>query len=82
MKIAIYGGSFNPPHCGHVEAARTIADTLKPDKLLIIPASIPPHKELAEGSPNAEERLLLAKMAFAEIPGAEVCDIEIRREMA
>lgn len=80
MKIAIYGGSFNPPHCGHVEAARTIADTLKPDKLLIIPASIPPHKELAEGSPDAEERLLLAKMAFAEIPGAEVCDIEIRRE--
>ena len=80
MRIAIYGGSFNPPHCGHVEAARTIADTLKPDKLLIIPASIPPHKELAEGSPSAKERLLLTQMAFADIPGAEVCDIEILRE--
>ena len=80
MKIAIYGGSFNPPHCGHVEAARTIVDTLKPDKLLIIPASLPPHKELAENSPSPEERLRLAKLAFAEVPGAEVCNIEILRE--
>ena len=44
MKIVIYGGSFNPPHCGHVEAAMTISEQLKPDKLLIIPANIPPHK--------------------------------------
>ncbi len=37
MKIAIYGGSFNPPHRGHVEAARTISRELKPDKFYIIP---------------------------------------------
>lgn len=80
MKIAIYGGSFNPPHTGHVEAAKTVAEQLKPDKLLIIPASIPPHKELAEGSPSAEERLELTRLAFAEVPGAEVSDIEILRE--
>lgn len=80
MKIAIYGGSFNPPHCGHVEAARTIAEALKPDKLLIIPASIPPHKELAKNSPSAEKRLLMTRMAFSEIEGAEVSDIEILRE--
>ena len=48
MKIVIYGGSFNPPHCGHVEAAFAVSECLKPDKMLIIPASIPPHKELAE----------------------------------
>jgi len=80
MKIAIFGGSFNPPHIGHIEAARTLVEALKPDKLLIIPASIPPHKELAENSPSAEERLLLARLAFSEIPEAEVLDIEIHRE--
>ena len=80
MKIVIYGGSFNPPHCGHVEAAMTLSEELKPDKLLIIPANIPPHKELAEGSPSAQERLLLTKLAFSDIPEAEVTDIEIHRE--
>lgn len=80
MKIAIYGGSFNPPHCGHVEAAYSVQENLMPDKLLIIPASIPPHKELAEGSPDAAERLELARLAFAEVPNAEVSDIEIMRE--
>lgn len=80
MKIVIYGGSFNPPHCGHVEAAMTLSEELKPDKLLIIPANIPPHKELAEGSPSAQERLLLTKLAFVDIPEAEVTDIELHRE--
>lgn len=80
MKIAIYGGSFNPPHCGHIEAARTVAEVLEPDKLIIIPASMPPHKELAGGSPDARERLELTRLAFAEIPNAEVSDIEILRE--
>lgn len=80
MKIAIYGGSFNPPHRGHVEAARTISRELKPDKFYIIPSNIPPHKELAEGSPDAEERLRLCALAFEDIPGAELTDMEIRRE--
>ncbi|MDO4816212.1 MAG: nicotinate (nicotinamide) nucleotide adenylyltransferase [Bacillota bacterium] len=80
MKIAIYGGSFNPPHCGHVEAAKAVSEALKPDKLLIIPASIPPHKEMAANSASAEERLLLSKLAFENIPNAEVCDIELHRQ--
>ena len=80
MRIVFYGGSFNPPHCGHVEAAMTISELLKPDKLLIIPSNIPPHKELAEGSPDAQERLLLTKLAFADVPQAEVTDLELHRE--
>ena len=80
MKVAIYGGSFNPPHNGHVEAARTILAELAPDRLLVIPASIPPHKELAAQSPSAEERLLLTRLAFSELPDTEVSDIEILRE--
>lgn len=80
MRIVFYGGSFNPPHCGHIEAAMTISELLKPDKLLIIPSNIPPHKELAEGSPDAQERLLLTKLAFADVPQAEVTDLELHRE--
>ena len=80
MKIAIYGGSFNPPHLGHVEAANTIVNEICPDRLFIIPASIPPHKALAEGSPSADERFFLTQLAFFSVPGAEVLDIELYRE--
>lgn len=80
MKIAIYGGSFNPPHLGHVEAARTVASALAPDRLLIVPASVPPHKELADGSPTAQQRLELCRLAFADIPGAEISEMELRRD--
>ncbi len=80
MKIAVYGGSFNPPHLGHIEAARTVAASLHPDKFLIIPANIPPHKEMFEGSPLPEERMSLCKLAFSSVPGAELSDMEITRE--
>ena len=80
MKIAIYGGSFNPPHLGHVEAVRTVASVLAPDRLLIVPASVPPHKELADGSPTAQQRLELCRLAFTGIPGAEISEMELRRE--
>ena len=80
MRIAIYGGSFNPPHIGHIEAARTVSESLRPDRLLIVPACTPPHKSLADGSPTAEQRLELCRIAFEGIPNAEVSDIELRRE--
>lgn len=80
MRIAIYGGSFNPPHLGHVEAAMTVFSEVQPDRFFIIPASIPPHKALAEGSPSAEERFFLTQLAFFSIPDAEVLDIELFRE--
>ena len=80
MRIAIYGGSFNPPHIGHAEAARAAAETLKPDKFLIIPTSTPPHKQLEKNSPGPEQRLEFCRLAFADIPGVEVSDMEIRRE--
>ena len=76
MRIAVYGGSFNPPHLGHAEAARTVYEELKPDIFLIVPANIPPHKEV----PTAAQRLELCRLAFEDIPGVIVSDIETNRE--
>ena len=79
-RVGIYGGSFNPPHFGHSLAAREMTDRLGLDRLLIVPAAVPPHKALPDGSPGAADRLELCRLAFAGIPKAEVCDLELRRE--
>ncbi len=83
MKIGIYGGTFNPPHLGHLTAAAAAVATLKLDKLLLIPASIPPHKALPEGSATAEQRLEMTRMAGAQMglgDRVEVLDLELRRQ--
>ncbi len=72
MRVAFYGGSFNPPHPAHVRACRLACESLRPDKLLVIPAAIPPHKPLPEGSPDAAERMELTRIAFRDVPEAEV----------
>lgn len=82
MNIGIYGGTFNPPHLGHVQAAKTAIAALKLDKLILIPAALPPHKELPEGTPSPERRLeMTAKMADAMAMSGtvEVSDLELRR---
>ena len=83
MKIGIYGGTFNPPHLGHVTAARAAAELLKLDKLLLVPAGLPPHKNLPAGSPTPQQRLEMTRLA-AEQTGlggrVEVADLEVHRE--
>ena len=79
MRIGIYGGTFNPPHIGHVHAAREAARMLELDRLLIIPDNVPPHKELPAGSPANGQRLEMARLAFGAIPCAEVSDMELCR---
>ncbi len=82
MKIGIYGGTFNPPHLGHITAARAVFETLKLDKLLIVPDGQPPHKDLPPDSPSPEQRLALTRLA-ADYMGlgdrVEVSDIELRQ---
>ncbi|MBP3582894.1 MAG: nicotinate (nicotinamide) nucleotide adenylyltransferase [Clostridia bacterium] len=78
MRLGIYGGTFSPPHSGHVNAARSFTESMKLDKLLIIPTFIPPHKEFREEA-SCEERLEMCRLAFRDIPVAEVSDIEIKR---
>lgn len=83
MKIGIYGGTFNPPHLGHLAAAKTAIEVLGLDRLLLIPAAIPPHKVLPEGTPPPEHRLSMAeKMADALLRPkvVQVSTLELERE--
>ena len=79
FRIGIFGGSFSPPHLGHKKAAEVFSSQMKLDKLLIMPAFIPPHKQLAE-SASVDDRMEMCKVAFADVEKAEVSDIEIRRQ--
>ena len=83
VKIGVYGGTFNPPHLGHLTAARAVFDLLKLDKLLLVPAGMPPHKALPEGSPTPEQRLEMTRLAGEQLglgDRVEVLDLELRRE--
>ena len=79
MRIAIFGGSFNPPHKGHLNSALYAARQLKPDRFLVIPDFQPPHKDLEEGSPTPAQRLDLCRLNFAAVPNAECSELEIHR---
>ena len=81
MKIGIYGGTFNPPHLGHMAAAQAAVAALGLDKLLLIPAAIPPHKALPSGTPPQEERLAMVEK-WADVMGGhvEVSALELERE--
>lgn len=82
MKIGIYGGTFNPPHLGHLTAARAVFELLGLDLLLLIPAGLPPHKELPAGSPTAEQRLEMTRLAGEQLglgDKVRTLDIELER---
>ena len=79
-RIGIYGGTFNPPHIGHISAARQAADLLRLDKLLLIPDRIAPHKQLPEDSATAQQRLRMLEIAAAGIENVQVSDMELLRE--
>ena len=63
MKLGIYGGTFNPPHLGHLAAARFALEALELDELRFVPAAAPPHKALPAGTPAPEERLAMTELA-------------------
>ena len=78
LKLGIFGGTFNPPHIGHLRLVEAVADELSLDRVLIIPAAIPPHKnapDLADG----EDRLMMCRLTFGADKRFEVSDTELRR---
>ena len=78
MRIGIYGGAFNPPHNGHVHAARSAKEALGLDRVIVVPSCVPPHKQLAPGTPSDADRFEMARLAFSPM-GAQVSDMELAR---
>jgi nicotinate-nucleotide adenylyltransferase len=78
-KIAVLGGSFNPVHLAHLAMAEQASARLGLDKVLFIPARIPPHKISAALAPG-DQRLEMLRLAIAGRPEFEACDIELRRD--
>lgn len=79
-RIGIFGGTYNPPHIGHMRAAAHGIRALELDRLLLIPDSIAPHKQLPTDSAAPEQRLEMLRLSARGLDKAQVCDMELRRE--
>ena len=77
-RIGIYGGTFSPPHNGHLQAARAFMEQMWLDFLYVIPAAIPPHKQM-QTPVSVDDRLEMCRLAFSGMEGVYVSDIEARR---
>ena len=79
MRTGILGGTFNPPHLGHLHAACLAKDALGLDKVLFIPTNIPPHKRLPEDTATAADRCEMVRLLTADAPWARLDTIEVDR---
>ena len=77
-RTGVLGGSFNPVHYGHLLLADEVLEALGLDRILFVPAGVPPHKSPALLAP-AEDRYAMVKLATAAHPRFEVSDVELRR---
>lgn len=78
MRLGIFGGTFDPPHIGHLIVAQDALSALGLDRVLFVPAAVPPHKRERVLSP-AELRLAMLREATAGDPRFDVADLELRR---
>jgi nicotinate-nucleotide adenylyltransferase len=79
VRIGILGGTFNPPHLGHLICAQEAYLQLELDRVTLIPARIPPHKRVEE-EPGPAHRLELCRAAVGEDDRFDVSDVEILRD--
>lgn len=75
QKVLLYGGTFDPPHNGHMNNLRAALELVRPDKAIVMPAGIPPHKK-ASTTPG-KVRLAMCQCFTALSPAVEVSDWEI-----
>ena len=76
-RIGIYGGSFNPPHIGHIRAAQCAVSALGLDKMLLIPCNVSPGKDVAAVS--GQDRMKMLRLAAGEDEKLRLLDLELAR---
>ena len=79
MRVGIYGGTFSPIHNGHIAAAKAFMEQMWLDILYVIPTGVTPHKVM-KGGATAADRLEMCRLAFADMDGVIVSDLEMKRE--
>ena len=77
-RVGILGGTFNPPHLGHLVCASEAAEQLRLDRVLLTPVAVPPHKQ-PDAEPGPALRLELCRLAVAGDERLGVCDVEVMR---
>ena len=77
MKICLFGGTFDPPHIGHLLIAQTVCEAEGFDKILFIPAYTPPHKNNITA---VKHRIEMVKLAISDNPNFEYSDADIIRK--
>ena len=77
-RLGVLGGTFDPPHVGHLWLATLAADAMDLDRVLFMPAARPPHKAGRRIS-HVADRLLMTRLAIAADPSFELCTIELER---
>ena len=78
MKIGILGGTFNPIHIGHLILAEQVREKLSLDKVIFVPANLPPHKDNGDIAP-ARERLRMLELGIQGNKKFAISDIEVKR---
>jgi nicotinate-nucleotide adenylyltransferase len=79
VRLGLLGGTFNPPHLGHLVMAQEALDQLGLDRVALVPAAVPPHKAVV-GDPGAEVRARLCELAVGEDPRFAVDRLELDRQ--
>ena len=86
MRIGFMGGTFSPPHIGHLTSAKVFIEEMQLDRLIIIPAKVSPFKVNVEATANDSDRMQMAKLCFLPLDSAnckvDVSDIEMSKDGA
>lgn len=78
-RLGVFGGTFDPPHIGHLALAERARDRLRLDRVLFVPAGQPPHKHRA-GMSSAADRLAMTRLAVRGAPAFRVSTMELRAD--
>jgi nicotinate-nucleotide adenylyltransferase len=78
MRLALFGGTFDPIHLGHLRSAEEVRERFELDRVLFVPCGVPPHREDAPMA-SPDERLDMVRLAIGANPAFRASDIEINR---